>query len=392
MGAVCLIHSDTSVIGNFNTITMRAFVVTLALIGSAMGSSIARDPKAISLFSVVTFPNDKCQTQTNGIEGVCFSSTECSDKGGTADGNCASGFGVCCKFQITACGGTVNENTTYIENKGYPTKLSTVSDSCVYTVKACQDDICQVRLDFDEFILPVESTGQCSAATNGAKLVADSPTGRDPPSICGTNTGLHMYVEIGTSSTDLKVTITTGLLTTSMKSWRIKVSQIECGSSSRAPADCVQYYTGAAGEVRSYGFPGNKFLAPQNMMTCIRRELGFCGIVYRTNAGIEASPVDPFLVSNEANAATGTSSTATEQCQDGRLIVPNYRSSNAGATTALRAGYEFCGTKLNVVNGTTVEGTVHQYRAPFGFITSHRDATVDTATGYSLLYTQNGCS
>ena len=31
-----------------------------------------------------------------GKQGICYSSTECSDKGGTAYGNCAVGFGRCC--------------------------------------------------------------------------------------------------------------------------------------------------------------------------------------------------------------------------------------------------------------------------------------------------------
>ena len=33
------------------------------------------------------------------FQGVCLSSTECNSKSGTADGNCASGFGVCCTFK-----------------------------------------------------------------------------------------------------------------------------------------------------------------------------------------------------------------------------------------------------------------------------------------------------
>ena len=49
----------------------------------------------LSLFSVVQFKNNEC-TATSGLTGVCYSSTECTDNGGSASGNCASGFGVCC--------------------------------------------------------------------------------------------------------------------------------------------------------------------------------------------------------------------------------------------------------------------------------------------------------
>ena len=52
-----------------------------------------------SLFSVVSFQNDECNsTTTTGTSGTCYTSSECSGRGGTANGNCAAGFGVCCKF------------------------------------------------------------------------------------------------------------------------------------------------------------------------------------------------------------------------------------------------------------------------------------------------------
>ena len=55
-----------------------------------------------SLFNVVTFPNEQCTgastTSSGAVYGTCYSSTECTAKSGSADGNCASGFGVCCTF------------------------------------------------------------------------------------------------------------------------------------------------------------------------------------------------------------------------------------------------------------------------------------------------------
>ena len=53
--------------------------------------------EAFSLFSVVTFPNDECTTVMDPtMRGLCITAEECTDQGGTASGNCASGFGVCC--------------------------------------------------------------------------------------------------------------------------------------------------------------------------------------------------------------------------------------------------------------------------------------------------------
>ena len=48
----------------------------------------------MSLFSIVQFPNDECTTTDVNVKtGVCTTSTECTDGGGTQSGNCASGFG-----------------------------------------------------------------------------------------------------------------------------------------------------------------------------------------------------------------------------------------------------------------------------------------------------------
>jgi len=49
----------------------------------------------LSLFTVVTFSNDACNSGT-GTNGTCYSTGDCSRLGGTASGSCASGFGVCC--------------------------------------------------------------------------------------------------------------------------------------------------------------------------------------------------------------------------------------------------------------------------------------------------------
>ena len=50
----------------------------------------------------MTFPNAECKTtlMTDPItNGVCLASYECSEAGGKPEGNCASGFGVCCYFR-----------------------------------------------------------------------------------------------------------------------------------------------------------------------------------------------------------------------------------------------------------------------------------------------------
>merc|ERR1712223_836074 len=83
-------------------------VVVTALFTYTSGVTASRDSlvdrtgKHFSLFSVVTFKNEQCTSETTltggARAGTRYTTTECSDKGGTKSGNCASGFGVCCVF------------------------------------------------------------------------------------------------------------------------------------------------------------------------------------------------------------------------------------------------------------------------------------------------------
>ena len=57
---------------------------------------------ALNVFSVIKFPNDVCTGQ-NGLNGTCYTTEECTAKGGSSSGTCASGFGVCCTISLQ-CG------------------------------------------------------------------------------------------------------------------------------------------------------------------------------------------------------------------------------------------------------------------------------------------------
>ena len=39
-------------------------------------------------------------------------------QGGTAEGSCASGFGICCVLRLESCGGQVLNNVTQVQNPG----------------------------------------------------------------------------------------------------------------------------------------------------------------------------------------------------------------------------------------------------------------------------------
>ena len=114
--------------------------------------------RVFSLFSIVQFPNEACDTTSNVYSNgwvspydcmkvkhyykscrTCFTTSECSAKGGLAQGNCAAGFGVCCVCKsvpglsftkssnffyvvvsVSSSGSRISQNCSYIVNPGYP--------------------------------------------------------------------------------------------------------------------------------------------------------------------------------------------------------------------------------------------------------------------------------
>ena len=182
-------------------------ITILHLIGPSRQSpeEEEREKKTLSVFNVVKFPNSACGAD-NGFNGTCYTSSECSSKGGQASGTCASSFGVCCVFSI-GCGGSSSANNSYAVMSSYST--STDSDPCTYTFCPTSFDVCKLRIDFDTMVLtapsevttPIASAnvltdsstvGDCTVDT----LTVTNPGGPVPPTICGYNTGQHMYVPV----------------------------------------------------------------------------------------------------------------------------------------------------------------------------------------------------
>ena len=215
-----------------------------------------RERKALSVFNVVTFPNIACGA-TTGYNGTCFTASECTSKGGTASGTCASSFGVCCVFNL-ACGESTTQNNTYAIISSYST--SSDSDPCTYTVCKQNSEVCKLRIDFDTMVLASPFTKHV-LATEGPKLgdciydtlTVSNPGGSSPPIICGYNTGQHIYVPASDACNTINIDIDTGTTSTTRK-WQIKTTQYEC-SNMRAPElDCLQYFTASSGTIATFNW------------------------------------------------------------------------------------------------------------------------------------------
>lgn len=299
--------------------------------------TVERDQKLLSSFQIVRFPNDGC-VGSNNRNGTCYTSQECSSKKGSSSGSCADGFGVCCIFIISACGMTTAENSTSWTN---PTTVT--AGACKLTV--CPSAaICSLRLDFTTFVITGPNTliaptvrrrfgavtqdGSDQAyALGGSSYTSNcmidsfyttsaSPS-TNPPSVCGTLSAEHMYVEADAdrcnmlqftlgdaASTAAFSTNNRGQSVLANRMWDITVSQIECTSASLPPAGCTKYWFGPTGtaQLRSYNFQAagaSSHLAMQHERMCIRRERGNC-------VGCFATIAANVQLSGRANGVTRT--------------------------------------------------------------------------------------
>jgi len=353
----------------------------------------------LGLFSIVTFPNSECQsTKHKENKGICYSSTECSGKGGLAEGNCAAGFGVCCIIKIdSTSGGIISHNATIIENNKYPTVYATPTTATTikYTLKPMKD-ICFMRFDFINFDFGLDATTKTTFGACSDKFSVDIPTtvGNDPPAICGKNNGYHMYVENMMSTADITLDVLVSTTAWTTRVWKIKVSQIGCDCPTKPPMGCQQYYLESAGTIESFNYqattahkvlPLHSSQADWNI--CIRKNKGMCGTTYAA-ATASSSSEDTFQIHNKAATASSYAEHGQE-CLAVRL---------AFDAVGIMSPNHYCGTNLNVVNKLTTDGIIKTT----GFKIRHQ--SLDTAatggnafstttglSGYKLSYYQTSC-
>lgn len=340
----------------------------------------ADEKRFLSLFTIVSFKNDPCTSGT-GNNGTCYSSSDCNRLGGTASGSCASGFGVCCLFTKT-CGESTSNNCTYFQNSGYPSTYSSVG-SCQLTVNKCSSNVCQLRLDFDNMVLaqPESTDHQCQ---DDQFIVSG---GSPIPAICGTNTGIHMYVDMGfnNNSPVMLTTVTSGA--TFSRSFSVKVTQILCTSLNRASDGCLQYFTGVSGQILSFNYNGASGLQLSNTdySACIRMERNFCGIQYNACSDNVNTPAMSFSITG---GAIQQGSMVGTQCTTDWITIPCATNTN---DPEMQTGSpsvcvdRICGMVFN--SATTIAGSpsvaVMSFMKPFNIYvhTNNVETTTDTDTG-----------
>jgi len=338
-----------------------------------------RSGKSLSVFNVVTFPNSACGA-SNGYNGTCYTSSECSSLGGTASGTCASSFGVCCVFSI-ACGGSSSANNSYAVISSYST--STDSDPCTYTFCPTNTDVCKLRIDFDTMVLTAPAEISSTPAATDSLTIGDciydtltvsNPGGPVPPTICGYNTGQHMFVPASTKCNQINIDIDTGTTTTTRK-WQIKVTQYECGNMMAPEQDCLQYHTASTGTIASFNWDtsassvssSQAHLSSQYYDICIRRARSYCSICYSvaissttaaSSYGLSAGGYAPATAAASGSLCTGKttfSPTATSNTGFGDYLDILALQPSTGSSGALGA----VGTSVNRICGTVFNAKAH---------------------------------
>jgi len=222
-------------------------------------------------------------------------------------------------------------------------------------------------------------------------LTAAGQTGKNPPSICGTNTGYHMYTEFGATATDtISLTMTYGS-TTAAKTFNILARQISCTAAWKAPTDCAQYFTGTAGSVKSYNFAGGQLLNSQYYTNCIRTEGGYCGIQWKESS---TSSPDPFQMTKSpiTNGAAGHPTA----CAASFIYIPNLSPNGISPLPVPDATQEFYSTMCGgafAIDGKAIPLALVSRTQPFvlGVFTDTTTALTAPTTGFNMDYTQVAC-
>ena len=199
--------------------------------------------------------------------------------------------------------------------------------------------------------------GQCSDDS----LTISNPSGPNPPLVCGTLTGQHMYIDASSSCHTIMAMIGS-TDTTTTREWSMRVQQIECNNPLLAPEGCLQYNTGTTGYIYNFGWVGTTALATsttahqnnQAYNICFRTEEGYCSMEY-------FSPTAGFSVGVNAIASE---SLFGDSCTGDYLRIPGMKEAPSTAPTALvtAIGDRICGRAWAYPAGSTSKTLVSKYQ------------------------------
>ncbi|CAB4066347.1 unnamed protein product [Lepeophtheirus salmonis] len=353
-------------------------LVCLLFLSSSRSLPTSKNQRALGLFNIIRFSNDECETLSSTDaarrQGVCMRTNECETQRGEADGGCAAGFGVCCVLSVSNCGGSITRNTTYIQNPGFPSKfVRSDTTTCTYNIPRSMEGICSIRLDFNT--LRIRNASPNDGDCGNEFFTARPGTGAIVPNFCGVLSGQHMYLSSGTEGDLGSITFNFDPNSDVSRMWDIKVAMIPCYSRVVPPDGCLQYYFGIAGTITNYNFGTLLQNTAYNM--CIRREIGFCKVLYTVDD--TSKSVNPFGLGKSTS-----SKTSTGLCNEAQLQIPSTISANKDNA--------YCGDTLSTRDGNDVNAAITSDITPFLVrLMTRKGQKISGSTGFKLQYVQLPC-
>ncbi|EAT42827.1 AAEL005668-PA [Aedes aegypti] len=353
-----------------------------------------RQGRLFPFYTIGRIANVPCLA-SNGLKGTCLIRGECADNQGIFGGSCSTltTQATCCIFSRT-CGGSTNLNSTYFTNPGYPGSYNG-GGTCTFTITPCSSSVCQLRIDFRSLNL-AQPNGEGNCLTDVLTITGGSS---EVPSICGENTGQHVYINFSElNPITIRVSTTAGSLVDRM--WNLQLSQISCASEFRAPEGCLQYYLEPSGVISSfnYGFganpnlnslgaTGTRQIAGQRYGICIRAAPDRCTITYSlpstdgsyafTVSG-DAEVLDPTLIGMGVFGENG------DICTTDYVVIPSPVVTDVNAAGAVFTD-RFCGLGLFSVTSQVKPFVV--------YVVWDDNEIPDVANrGFRLAYSQNACT
>jgi len=386
------------------------WTLCLLCVASVATALPARDKKAFSLFSVVTFPNAECTTDTTpAMIGICVTAEECSNDGDViaqAQGNCASGFGVCCMRRVEGNpNAAITSGLTYVQSPQFPQAVTALNPGGGQAVAAVNrafnimggPNVCQIRFDFvtTQVIAP-NGDGDCANDEISVRTPRQTAAQLGIGALCGTLSNQHLIVDVERGNNAMAATLDINTDNTAApRMWKILVKCVECDSVNMAPAGCRQYFSDASGRFTSFNgareVAGNahNMIRDVDYAICFRQVPGFCGVRLTQTRDSPGDAPDSFEL-QQAAAAETTAEVGTE-CTTQFIRVPDaaLTVNDAGAITPALPR-RVCGAFLNTEGKATASGPVDNcgYRIS---VFAAGDTANGANEGFDLMYAQIPC-
>ncbi|XP_014356828.2 uncharacterized protein LOC106709520 [Papilio machaon] len=374
---------------------LHKVLLLLAAAQCTFATNLYRSPRQApgSIFTVGN--GEQCLGSDRSTGGVCLSRNQCNTQGGKAIGFCGV-FATCCS--LNACDIRTNTKVAIFINP--PLNKESSGLECSYNVEINNNNVCQMRIDFETFNLAppttveaVENVTQRPGYTcrNDIFQVTNLQANSDSmPSLCGDNSGQHLYVRVNASTNSRSIRINFKIADRNTQphlpqaTWKIKVTQLECfntlgkfrdgileaitsslpstplsSSADRdeyliAPPGCLQYFPDRSGVIESFNYNrgDGPYIANLAYATCFKRTPDVCGVKL-TAANFELAYRDEQNMQVDTDCQVNPVTQGIPQSED-YLFIPE-----AETVEGLR-GSKFCGTSAqNQIIASAPPGPVY---------------------------------